>query len=111
MKNTVFHDATKLSLPVPAGTKSGAPVLVGALIGVTATAEGEGGNPAGFASVWRHGAYDLEVTGALTAVGTPVYITTAGALTATTGENTLFGYALDTKSSGAGTVRVALAQV
>lgn len=116
MKNTVFHDATKLSLPVPEGTVSGDPVKVGALIGVAATDRGAGGNPDAHASVWRHGAYSLPVTGAITAVGTPVFVAGDGTsrittLTATESGNTLFGYALDTKGSGAGVIRVALAQV
>ena len=58
MKNEVFYPndpADKLSLPVPADTASGAPVLVGSLPGVTATAEGEGGNVDGNASVWLAG--------------------------------------------------------
>lgn len=110
MKNTVFNEALKLSLPVPADTPSGAPVKVGSIIGVTATKEGEGGNPDGYASVWRHGAYDLEVTGAITNIGDPVYITSGNALNVTN-TNTLFGYALETKGAAAGTIRVALAQV
>lgn len=111
MKNTVFHEALKLSLPVPADTPSGAPVKVGSIIGVTATKEGEGGNVDGNATVWRHGAYDLTVTGAITAIGQPIYITSANALTATAGTDTLFGYALATKTAAAAVITVALAQV
>jgi predicted RecA/RadA family phage recombinase len=111
MRNAVFNEATKLSLPVPNNTVSGAPVKVGSLIGVTATAEGEGGNAEGYASVWRQGAYDLSVTGAIASVGLPVYITSSNTLTATAGSDTLFGYALETKGAAAGVIRVALAQV
>lgn len=110
-KNVAFHEGLKLSLPVPNNTESGAPVKVGGIIGVTVTKEGEGGNAEGHASVWRHGAYDLPVTGAIASVGLPVYITSGNALTATATDNTLFGYALETKGSGAGVIRVALAQV
>lgn len=111
MRNAVINQATKLSLPVPADTASGAPVKVGSLIGVCATKEGEGGNADGYASVWREGAFDLSVTGAITAVGQPVYITSSNTLTATAGSDTLFGYALETKGAAAGVIRVALAQV
>lgn len=110
MKNLVFNEGDKLSLPVPADTASGAPVKVGSIIGVTATAEGEGGNPDGHASVWTRGVYALEVTGAIANVGDPVYITSANALNVTN-TNTLFGYALETKGAAAGTIRVKLAQV
>ena len=110
-KNAVFHEALKLSLPVPADTPSGHPVKVGSLVGVTVTAEGEGGNPAGYATVWRHGAWDLSIAGAISNIGDPVYITAAGALTATAGGNTLFGYALATKTAAAAVIPVALAQV
>lgn len=99
--NEVFHEADNLSLPVPADTASGTPVIVGGLVGVTETAEGEGGNPAGKASVRLAGARTVPVTGAITAVGQPVYIPTAGgALTATSTSNVLWGHALETKASG-----------
>lgn len=116
MKNEVFYPnspADKLSLPVPTDTASGAPVLVGSLVGVTATAEGEGGNPAGYASVWTEGVYDLAVgTTTTLTVGAPVYITSGNALTPTATGNTLFGYALEAKGSTAGQViRVKLAKV
>lgn len=115
MKNEVFYPndpADKLSLPVANNTASGAPVKVGSLVGVTATAEGEGGNPEGHASVWTAGVYRLQVgTGAVASVGLPIYITSGGALTATATDNTLFGYALETKASGASVIRVKLAKV
>lgn len=97
-----------LSLPVPADTPSGAPVLVGQLCGVTTTKEGEGGNADGFASVTLVGRHNLSVTGAIASVGLPVYITGANALTATASGNHLFGHALATKGSGAGVIPVRL---
>lgn len=108
--NEHFRDADNLSLPVPDGTVSGDPVAVGALVGVALTDAGDGGNPEGSATVRRKGAFRLPVTGSLD-IGEPVYITSAGALTATEGENTLFGYALADKPSGPGTIPVAIAQV
>lgn len=110
-RNEKFHDAERLSLPVPADTASGAPVKVGSLVGVTQTAEGEGGNADGNATVWMKGAFDLSVTGAVASVGLPVYITSANALTMTATDNTLFGYALATKGSGAGVIPIKIAQV
>lgn len=108
--NEVFRDADHLSLPVTADTPSGSPVVVGSLVGVTQTAEGEGGNAEGFATVWRKGAHDFTVTG-VTTVGAPVYITAAYALNVTASGNTLFGYALEAKGAAAGVIPVAIARV
>lgn len=110
-KNIVLHDGDKLSLPVPEGTVSGDPVKVGGIIGVAVTNRGEGGNPETHASVWRHGAWDLTVAGAITETGQPVYITSSNGLTATEGENALYGYALATKTGAAAVIPVALAKV
>lgn len=111
-RNERFLNADHLSLPVPDGTGSGVAVIVGSIVGVTQTKEGEGGNADNFATVWTKGAFDLPVTGTISAVGTPVYIPTAGgALTATSTSNVLFGYALATKGSGTGTIPVKIAQV
>lgn len=110
--NERFHNAEHLSLPVPAGTKSGDPVIVGSLPGYAKTAVGEGGNATGYATVWMKGAADVPVTGAVTAIGSPVYIPTAGgALTTTASGNTVWGYALATKGAGVGTIPVKIAQV
>lgn len=108
--NTIFEDGDYLSLPVPADTGSGAPVKVGSLVGVTQTAEGEGGNPDGFASVMLKGVHDITVTGAITNVGDPVFIGSGNAVNVTN-TNTLFGYALETKGATAGVIRVKLAKV
>lgn len=111
-RNERFHDADRLSLPVPDGTGSGVAVIVGSIVGVTQTKEGEGGNADNYATVWTKGAFDLPVTGAIASVGTPVYIPSAGgALTATSTSNVLFGYALATKGSGVGTIPVKISQV
>lgn len=105
------------SLPVAEGVEANDPVIVGALVGVALTDRGAGGNEDTFATVAVDGVFDLEVTGALAAAGTAVYITSAGALTATASGNTLFGYSVPgftadgTKGSGAGTVSVKIAQV
>lgn len=121
--NEIFRDADYLSLPVPAGTKSGAPVRVGGLNGVCQTNRNEGtaptdtqgpdntGNPVGNATVWLKGGWEFQTSFAVATVGLPIYITPAGALAATdgTGANFLFGHALTTKAAAAGplTVRIA----
>lgn len=120
MKNEVFRPASELSLPVPAGTPAGAPVLVGALVGVTATARGEGGNLPTYASVLMDDrAYLLNVTGAITGPGQPIYIVAAdNTLTTTAAGNVLFGYSVNkadgtfaTKGAGLGPAVVKLAKV
>lgn len=118
MRNERLNAGEHISLPVPTGTLSGAPVKSGPFIGVTATAEGQGTNIAGRASVWRTGEYDLPTADAVAAEGTALYITAANVLTATATGNTLFGYthadasgAGATKSAGAGTVHVILVKV
>lgn len=126
--NEIFRDADHLSLPVPDGTVAGAPVRVGGLNGVATTdraktdvaptnADGTlntaykfgGGNPTGNASVLLKGAHSFTVAFAIAAVGDPVYITGANALTATASGNQLYGHALTTKSAPSGplTVRIA----
>lgn len=127
-KNEVFKDAEGLSLPVPTGTKSGAPLRLGILNAVAQTDEGGQvntdyvfagiaqptggiGNAAGFASVKTTGAWILTVTGATVAASfTPVYITSANVLTTTATGNFLFGVALRTKSAPAGPVLVRILQ-
>lgn len=103
--NVHYAKGDNLSLPVPAGTTSGAPVHVGSLNGVAMTDVGEGGNPDGSASVQLVGVFDLEVTGAVTNVGDPVYISSGGALNVTD-TNPLFGHALATKGASAGVIPV-----
>jgi predicted RecA/RadA family phage recombinase len=111
-RNERFHDAERLPLPVPADTGSGVAVIVGSIVGVTQTKEGGGGNADGQATVWCKGAFDLPVTGAVTAIGSPVFIPPAGgALTMTATANSLFGYALALKGAGVGTIPVKIAQV
>lgn len=113
--NEVFRDADNLSLPVAASTAAGVAVIIGgtvdSLVGVTQTAEGEGGNPDLSASVMLKGSHSLPVTGAITAIGQAVYIPVAGgALTATAGTNALFGHALELKAAGTSTINVRVAR-
>lgn len=104
------------SLPVTADTKSGSPVVVGSLVGVALTDEGAGGNPDGYATVALDGRVEHAVTTTTTvAVGAPVYITAAYALTPAAGTspaNTLFGHAITAKGATAGEViHIEIAQV
>lgn len=91
-----------MSLSVPAGTKAGDPVRVGALNGVAVTNVSEGGNPPGSASVQIKGEFDFTVTGIVAKVGDPVFIKD-GALNVTN-TNPLFGHALETKPLAAASV-------
>jgi len=117
-KNEVFKDANYLSLPVPTGTLSGAPVRIGGLNAVATTNEGSvdidesspynqaaSSNKAGYASVALKGAFNLPVSTTTTlAVGAPVYIITASNTLTTTdnsGANPVFGHALSAKGSTA----------
>lgn len=109
--NEQFRGAGKRSLPVPSGTKSGDPVKVGVLNGVAVTDRATttnpaGGNADGNASVWLEGAYSFPVTGAVKAVGDPIYI--ANGKLAATG-TTLFGAALATQT-GDGIIPVEIIQ-
>ena len=136
MKNQVYANNTPgISLPVPAGTKSGDPVKVGSIVGVAATdradstaaltidsvAANSSGNADGYASVLTDGAYLLTVTGAIAGPGTPVYITGTGPFTLSTtngGTDTVFGETVPgpdnkyaTKAAAAGPAVVRVAQV
>lgn len=115
MRNEVFYPndpSDKLSLPVASGVVSGDPVAVGALVGVAATSRGDGGNPSTHATVWTAGVYDLTVSTAVATVGAALYLPSGGKkLTTTDTGNTLFGYALETKGSGDGVIRVKVAKV
>lgn len=130
-RNEVYKNADYLSLPVPTGTLSGAAVRVGGLNGVAQTNEGSvdraardsaiGGsgyygpaspssNEEGFASVALKGAFRLQVAGTGTlAVGAPVYITGANALTTVATDNQVFGHALSAKGNTPGSVIVRIA--
>lgn len=121
-KNQVFKFVDVLSLPVPEGTVSGDVVVVGDLVGVAETDRSErsdtgadawdesygGGNAAGHASVSLHGAYRLDVTGAVN-IGDPVYFNAAGDGLDAAGTGTRFGVALTTKGAGTGPVTVLIA--
>lgn len=109
--NVIFEDGNNLSLPVAQGTQAGDPVLVGAdltsgLVGIALTDEGGGvGNADGYASVQLEGVVDISVTGAVTVVGAPVYITAANVVNVTN-TNVLYGHALETKGASASVIRV-----
>lgn len=109
-RNEVFTNADRLSMPVPAGTVSGGPVLIGARPGIAKTDRGGGGNDADKATVWFTGAHRVPVEGAVTTVGGPVYITPTSTLTATAAGNTLWGYALATKGAGTSALEVRVAR-
>lgn len=97
--NEIFKESQNISLPVAQGTASGAPVRVGILNGVAQTTEGDGQNADGYASIKLNGAHKVAVTGAVANVGDPIYITSAGVLTATATGNDLWGAALQTQAA------------
>lgn len=129
--NEKFRPGDKVSLPVPTGTKAGAPLRIGGLNVVTQTdrakvdvsptnADGTasttynygGGNPTGYASCWLDGGHEFTVDFAVEAVGDPVYIVLADNSLAdgsNSGANPLYGHALTTKAAPSGplTVRIA----
>lgn len=121
--NEVFKEADNLSLPVPDGTLSGAPLRIGILNAVAQTDEGGRtavingitqstggvGNADNFASIRFYGGHRLTVVGALT-VGQAVYIKSDNTLTATSTGNWIFGAALRAKGSGTGEVIVKVLQ-
>lgn len=127
-KNITYKPGNHISAPVPAGTKSGAPLRIGGLNAVAVTDRAEvgvpavladgtknpaynhgGGNPQGHASVWFEAAPEVKVTsGAAITFGAPVYITPAGALNTTASGNTLWGHSVDPSptDNGDGTFNV-----
>lgn len=135
--NEIYKDANYLSLPVPAGTMSGDPVLVGELVGVAQTSEGDnsytsvpvrrqigdpawntmpastGGNETGYASVALIGAFAFEIEGgdALThgtAVGISVGTGPDGRNVLVTGAgDARFGHVVGHTSDGRVVVRIA----
>lgn len=131
--NKIFRETPELNraLPVPAGTKQGAPLLVEGVPVVTLTARtGETATktfsdgtsvtysisgasvPAGQATCAFDGTFEFAVTGATTSTAslTKVYITAGGALTLTATNNTLYGvtdYPTDyRKEAGRAPVRI-----
>ncbi|QAY69994.1 DUF2190 family protein [Xylanimonas protaetiae] len=106
-KNITFRDVDSLTLPVPSGTLSGAPVAVGGIAGVALTSRDTAGN----ATVLISPSHVAEVTtaDAVASVGLAIYVTSAGVVTTTATSNTLLGYALATKGGTSGIVPVLFA--
>jgi predicted RecA/RadA family phage recombinase len=102
-KNQRYTNALHISVPVPAGTKSGDPVKVGQICGVAVIDREADGT----ATVWLDGSYTLDVAGAVGSFGAPIYIKGDNTLTATASGNFLFGTALGTKGTGTGPLEVA----
>ena len=101
-QNQRYPNAQHITLPVPAGTKSGDPVQVGRISGVAQIDRQDDGN----ATVWLDGSWDIEVTGAVSNIGDPVYITSDRKLDASAAGNTPWGVALATKTAGAALLEV-----
>lgn len=96
--NEIFKHSQNRSLPVETGVQSGDPVRVGIINGVAQVNEGDGQNAPGYASIKSHGAWLVPVTGAVAAIGDPIYIDATGELSADdTGD--LWGAALQTQAA------------
>ena len=107
-KNEVYYPGDTLPLPVPAGTKSGDPVVVGTIAGVAL----EDRDAAGNAPVRVKGVFKLSVTGQdgsgnkAISVGDKVYYTapssgTSAIIDANASTGAEFGVALGAISAGA----------
>lgn len=109
-KNMLLPEALHIELPVPANTKSGDLVAVGAWRGVAQTDREADGN----ATVWINGSTEQTVSGAVATVGLPIYIVGTGAslransATTTATGNTLVGYSLGTKAAADGPLEIGL---
>lgn len=109
-KNIRVEHATSYTLPVPAGTTSGDPVLVGVIPGVAITDRDADGNAT--VKIAGGAVVDLELASAVvTAPGSVLFVTSAGVVSATSAANSaVYGAALSTKAAGAAaTVTVLLA--
>lgn len=100
--NQKYTKAVHITLPLPYDREPGEPVRVGGFAGVALT----GGKKDEVSTVWLDGSWDVTVSGAVNP-GDVVYITSAGALTATASGNTAWGLGIGTKGSGSGVVEVA----
>lgn len=114
--NQKYAPSRTRHLPVPDGTLSGAPLMVGALPVCVLTDEGKGGNNDNEATCALDGAWKFAIatTTAVAVGGTIYYVTSTKTLTTTSnsGANPVFGYAIEPKGTTAGEViAVELAQV
>lgn len=102
--NRVREKATRLSLPVPAGTVSGDPLVLGALPCVATTDRGQ--DTAGEASVQTDGSWEFPLVGEddggnqAIVLGDIVYLQPDGSLSLDAVAGKRFGYALAPVGAG-----------
>lgn len=101
-KNQKYSNALHITATAPYARTAGQPVKVGQICGVAINDAASGDKT----TVWLDGSWEIDVAGALTE-GQAVYITSAGALTATATGNFVWGVALGAKGTGAGPLEVA----
>lgn len=101
-KNQLYPENKHIAIVADKDYTSGQPVAIGAYRGVVLANAAEGDE----VTVWLNGSYSIDVAGAL-AVGQVVYITSAGALTATGTGNQPFGVANVAKDTGTTPAEVA----
>jgi len=108
-KNEVFAYTKSLPLPLPVSTAPSSPVKVGDVVGVALVGNpstAAGGTDGAISAVALDGTWRLNVTGAVTAIGSKVYIDSSSALQVTASGNTFYGYALAIKDAAAGVIPV-----
>jgi len=101
-KNQRYTNALHIEVTAPYARTAGQPVRVGQICGVAINDAANGART----TVWLDGSWEIDVAGALTE-GQAVYITSAGALTATATGNFVWGVALAPKAAGTGPAEVA----
>jgi predicted RecA/RadA family phage recombinase len=116
MENMIFKSDSYVSLPAKTGALSGDVFLLGDLVGVYITGEGQGvGNQPGFASVALEGGVRVNVpAGTAYNVGDTVYATAGtGVVTKTATGNVRLGkvtHEPKTATAGAGSVIIKIVQ-
>jgi len=114
--NVIFKSDSYVSLPAKTGALAGDPFVLGDLVGVYITGEGEGlGNQPGFASVALEGGVRVNVpAGTAYNVGDTVYITAGtGVISKTATGNIRLGkvtHEPKTTTTGAGSVIIKIVQ-
>lgn len=102
MKNQRYTENKHIAVVADKAYTSGQPVAIGQYRGVVVADAASGER----VTIWLDGSYEIDVAGALTP-GQAVYITSAGALTATSTGNSPWGAANVAKATGTGPAEVA----
>jgi len=104
-KNNIYKWSKAVEVPLPAGLKPGQPAKVGELVGVALNGT-LGKTEETVETFCLDGSWVFQVAGAVTVIGSKVYIASNGDVTTTATSNTFLGYALAAKSAPAGPLPV-----